>query len=391
MYLSLLVAGIISLIIVLKWDKMDYKEKILAGILILIVFSYTMNHYKNQQMEEAYENMNRSEVEIKSADFSDLNQEELQLLREEMKEVEEMEDTELKKEEGKEDMNNVTTIAHTATTTQPTQQTHADDGLVIPRDVNNQRQIENLERRLKTLNAFQDVTSTTSPQPTNASTDSVPQDLESESEIVQQNDGDATHSIFNPQIIFKEGDSGTDYNFNVKDNTLSVPIGNNSQIDTGSSEWNVPTHNLWSDSTNTENQRSGRIDVLNSGYNASYRNSTNRHNMVNSGNTGNTVQNGYETDGEQVDNNYQNSPKTYYPGYSYMPPSNWSVPQRRAPICVGANPDTTKLPIGIADHGTPINALEVDPIGRILSTEEKVKYTNVGSILPKFAYKEMSN
>ena len=56
--------------------------------------------------------------------------------------------------------------------------------------------------------------------------------------------------------------------------------------------------------------------------------------------------------------------------------------QKRPPVCVNNNPDTTQLPIGIADHGTPINALEVDPIGRILATEEKVKHTNVGSILP---------
>ena len=61
---------------------------------------------------------------------------------------------------------------------------------------------------------------------------------------------------------------------------------------------------------------------------------------------------------------------------------------KRPPVCVNTNPDTTQLPIGIADHGTPINALEVDPIGRILTTEEKVKYTNVGSILPKFTYTE---
>lgn len=384
MYLSLLVAGIISLIIVLKWDKMDYKEKILAGILILIVFSYAMNHYKNQQMEEAYENMNRSEVEIKSADFSDLNQEELQLLREEMKEVEEMEEAKIEEEEKKEKMNDVATVPNVATeTTKQPPAANSDDGLVIPRDRSNQRRIENLERRLKTLNAFQDVPSTTSPQPTDAATDSVPQDLE--------DNEDTPRSIFNPQIIFNEGDSGTNYKVNVKDNTLSIPVGNNNNVNGDTSSWSVPTHDLWSDSENTEYEKSGVLDVLNAGYNASYRNSTNRHNIVNSGNSGNTVENGYKTDGEKVDNKYQNSAKTFYPGYSYMPPSNWNVPQRRAPICVGGNPDTTKLPIGIADHGTPINALEVDPIGRILTTEEKVKYTNVGSILPKFSYKEMSS
>lgn len=380
MYLSLLIAGVISLIIIFKWDKMDYKEKILAGILILIVFSYAMNHYKNQQIEEAYENMNRSEVEIKSADFSDLNQEELQLLREEMKEVERMENADKEEEE----INNVATVPNTSTITRQPPPVNEDDGLVIPRDKNNQAKIQNLERRLKTLNTFDDVVS---PEPTTPSTDSTPMGIDDNG---QQNDSEAPHSIFNPQIIFKEGDSGTDYNLNVKDNTLTIPIANNNKINSDTSEWNVPTHDLWSDSENTESDRSGLIDVLNAGYNSSYRNSTNRHNVINSGNSGNTVD-GYKTDGQNTDVKYQNSTKTFYPGYSYMPPSNWSVPQRRAPICVGANPDTTKLPIGIADHGTPINALEVDPIGRILTTEEKVKYTNVGSILPKFKFNEMTN
>lgn len=382
MYLSLIIAATISLVIALKWDKMDYKEKILAGILILIVFSYAMNHYKNQQMEEAYQNMNQSEVEIKSSDFSDLNQEELKLLREEMEEVERMEEEEAKKREEMADTDNV------KTQTAPIQPSPAnvDDGLVIKPALDNGPRIENLERRIKSINTFDDVTS---PEPTEPNTNSEPMHLDEGATLVQQKHGKGMNSIFNPQIIIKEGDSGTDISFNVKDNTVSIPVANNNSVSSGH-KWSVPTHDLWSDSENTEAEKTATLDVLNAGYNESYRNSTNRHNIVNSGNNGNTV-NGYKTDGENVDANYQNGPKQFYPGYSYMPPSNWNVPQRRAPICVGGNPDTTKLPIGIADHGTPINALEVDPIGRILTTEEKVKYTNVGSILPKFKYTEMSN
>ena len=96
----------------------------------------------------------------------------------------------------------------------------------------------------------------------------------------------------------------------------------------------------------------------------------------------------YDNLRKKPDPEYQKSSKIFYPGYSYLPPNNWDVPQKRAPICVNNNPDTTRLPIGIADHGTPINALEVDPTGRILATEEMVKHTNVGSILPKFNYSE---
>ena len=377
---------------------MDYKEQILAGILILIVFSYAMNHYKNQQMEEAYENMNKSEIEIKSSDYSDLNQEELKLLKEEMEEIERIEDEEEAKKDKIIETENDKTVANAMTTVQP-MATKYDADLVIPRDPNNQTIINNLERRVKSLNQFEDVTTTspqltepqpTEPQPTEPDTDSKPMSLGDDSTLIQQRDGQGMSSIFNPQIIINEGDSGSDINLNVKDNTLSIPLSNNNKVSSGSSNWSTPTHDLWSDSNNAEDDKKSVLNLFNSSYNSSYKKSSNRHNLVNSQNMGNTVD-GYKTDGENVDTNYQNSPKTFYPGYSYMPPSNWSVPQRRAPICINNDPDTTKLPIGIADHGTPINALEVDPIGRILATEEKVKYTNVGSILPKFKYTEVKN
>lgn len=353
---------------------MDYKEKILAGVLIFLVFSYAMNHYKNQQMEEAYENMNRSEIEIKSSDFSDLNQEELKILREEMEEVERIENEEANRDNTNTNtINTQPTIASTTTTQPPPADVDAD--LVIPKDPDNQKKIQNLEYRIKSLNNFEDVAS---PEPTEPNTNSEPMSLGGTQGMT---------SVFNPQIIIKEGDSGKNVSFKIKDNEVSIPLNN-----MGGTNWSVPTHNLWSDDENSEDNKAAVIDTLNAGYNNSYRNSTNRHNIINSGNAGNTgTPNGYQTDGENSDPNYQNSPKTFYPGYSYMPPSNWNVPQRRAPICTGSNPDTTKLPIGVADHGTPINALEVDPIGRILATEEMVKHTNVGSILPKFTYRELSN
>jgi hypothetical protein len=65
--------------------------------------------------------------------------------------------------------------------------------------------------------------------------------------------------------------------------------------------------------------------------------------------------------------------KTYYPGYSFAPPSSWDVPNKPPPKCI---PQTKCLnqPVPILDHGVPANALE---------------YYGVGSIMPKFSYGEL--
>ena len=60
-------------------------------------------------------------------------------------------------------------------------------------------------------------------------------------------------------------------------------------------------------------------------------------------------------------------------GYSYMPPTTWSVPQKRPPVCI---PDQQKVPVAQLTKGVPLDALE---------------YTKVGSILPKFEYQEKYN
>jgi hypothetical protein len=64
--------------------------------------------------------------------------------------------------------------------------------------------------------------------------------------------------------------------------------------------------------------------------------------------------------------------KTYFPGYSYMPPSNWRVPEKRPPVCI-AQKKCLDHPVSVFDKGTPSDALE---------------YYGVGSILPKFTYRE---
>ena len=78
--------------------------------------------------------------------------------------------------------------------------------------------------------------------------------------------------------------------------------------------------------------------------------------------------------------------KTWHPGYTYLPPSNWDVPQKYPPVC-SSNPNVFKL-TGLIDKGLPLNALELNPGGKQATTEESVHLTNIGSMLPKFSFEE---
>ena len=84
--------------------------------------------------------------------------------------------------------------------------------------------------------------------------------------------------------------------------------------------------------------------------------------------------------------------RTYVPGMSYMPPTEWNVPQYHPTtcrqVCNNTFVDTRALPIGIMDPGTPIFALEIGSDGTIAKNENEVTLTNVGSIMPKFTYRE---
>ena len=60
-------------------------------------------------------------------------------------------------------------------------------------------------------------------------------------------------------------------------------------------------------------------------------------------------------------------------GYSFMPATSWSVPQQRPPPCI---PQKSCPVCPVVDKGTPVDAIE---------------WSQVGSILPKFEYKEVYN
>lgn len=90
--------------------------------------------------------------------------------------------------------------------------------------------------------------------------------------------------------------------------------------------------------------------------------------------------------GNLVVKNYTEA-KKWYPGYTYIPPVYWDVPQRHVGACNPNMPNYTKL-TGLVDRGLPINVLELNATGMQADTEDTVTLTNVGSILPKFNYQE---
>ena len=79
--------------------------------------------------------------------------------------------------------------------------------------------------------------------------------------------------------------------------------------------------------------------------------------------------------------------KTFVPGYTYVPPSNWDVPQKHISKCMPPSPNVRQL-TGLVDRGLPLNVLELNPDGSIANSEESVTMTNVGSLMPKFVYQE---
>lgn len=92
--------------------------------------------------------------------------------------------------------------------------------------------------------------------------------------------------------------------------------------------------------------------------------------------------------GNLVVRNYTQA-KKWMPGYTYVPPVYWDVPQRHVSICQPAGPNVRKL-TGLIDRGLPINALELNPDGSQAQTENTVTMTNLGSLIqrPQFNYQE---
>ena len=170
-----------------------------------------------------------------------------------------------------------------------------------------------------------------------------------------------------------------------------------------------PTHNLWGDDHSYYDQWTRSMDAYNKGrwnpnqykrpsdyidYHNPARYGTNTPDSDTNNNATSSDKKqcaGYDNldvdkDGNLLVREYKYA-KKYFPGYTYVPPDHWDVPQKRAGVCREDGPNVRKL-TGLVDRGLPINALELNPDGSIADEEADVKLTNVGSIMPKFKYFE---
>ena len=87
------------------------------------------------------------------------------------------------------------------------------------------------------------------------------------------------------------------------------------------------------------------------------------------------------------DSNLSPSQQLAINSYNILPPScNWDVPQQRPPVCITNN--AIDNPIGVGNFAPLVNMLELNPDGTQSTSESRVKFTNVGSLLPKFDFKE---
>ena len=381
-YLPIILLIVVSYIIYLKIDRnnLNCSNNWILLLCFIIVFGSSVKLLRLQESKEAFEN--RKTTEIYSSKYEDLDEEELK------DDINELIDSKDRLENSSITNNNLTN-----STSENIKEN--DDNF---NDINNEN-VDDFDRlisegnkleehlndiqnpKYKTNEKFEETVVKTRNRRTQKNKEE--EAAASGGTIIKQEKGEGISSIFSPQIIIKEGDEDSIY-FKRTSGGPEIPVAKRRRRP---KHWMEPEKDLWSDQHSYYDN-----DITQDPWNKAVGNWNKAH--TSSVNTRNQCGNYNDIDREQQERykqgqQYQNSPKSFYPGYSYLPPNNWDVPQKRAPICVNNNPDTTKLPIGIADHGTPIFALEVDPIGRILATEEKIKHTNVGSILPKFSYQEM--
>ena len=212
-------------------------------------------------------------------------------------------------------------------------------------------------------------------------------------------------NAFNPQIIIygdgKNGSSGSSGQnnsslyLNNQQTSLNSSVSSvNSAISSSTNNFNVAPRAIdeylrpRSDIFNTNNPAPGTdpFEWMTRFFNQN----TGSHN---SGDTATCpIEKPYAEEGRGRFNTATLTNRTYVPGMSYMPPTEWNVPQYHPTtcrqVCNNTFIDTRALPIGIMDPGTPIFALEIGGDGTIAKTEDDVTLTNVGSIMPKFTYRE---
>jgi hypothetical protein len=238
--------------------------------------------------------------------------------------------------------------------------------------------------------------------------------------IIQKDTGGEQSSVFNPQIILMgNGGAGSGTN-----GTSNRSIGNSNNSNANAFSLNASTSTAVNNQIASSSQSSSattvnnfgvtprvideylrpRSDIFNGG--SGEVGSANPFDwmkdflQVQNSRTGNAngstascpVSKPYADDSVGRFNSATLTNRTYVPGMAYMPPAEWNMPQTRdnncRQVCNNIDINTRALPIGIMDHGTPVFALEIGNDGTIAKTEDDVRYTNVGSIMPKFEYRE---
>jgi hypothetical protein len=135
---------------------------------------------------------------------------------------------------------------------------------------------------------------------------------------------------------------GDGYNYSY-DNTESSSVLNTQE----------PTHNIWS--TNEDGSENTRPDYV----------------------LGDPYQN-YSTPSQQLAIN----------SYNILPAScKWDVPQQRPSACIASNPIAN--PVGVGNFAPLVNMLELNSDGTQAASESRVRFTNIGSVMPKFNFAEV--
>lgn len=213
---------------------------------------------------------------------------------------------------------------------------------------------------------------------------------------ISQTDVKGTGNIFNPQVIVKSGsDGGQSISYSSDGGQSSTPVYSSAK------SWQKPDNDLW------EPANAGHIPerpvntITSGGGTCTYNDPMGDINQNIVDNYGRAYKNRkscgtyHKQPDSEGDSEYPYSVKStdmskvYVSGYSFSPPSTWDVPQKYPPVCL---PDKSRggcCPQGIFDRGTPTNVLELNSQGEQCMTEGECQLTNIGSIMPKFEFREI--
>lgn len=197
---------------------------------------------------------------------------------------------------------------------------------------------------------------------------------------VSQSGIDGTGNIFTPQIIIQNDENGQSVGMR------STPNEKVQTVYKSNRNWQTPANNLYGDE---EIPYTGLgkdpWDNVEENMRRSYK--QHKEDKRSCGGLTNPF-NANDSSIEQNNRTMEKNKTNYRPGYSFMPPTEWDVPQERPPVCI---PDKWVRPSAVFDRGTPLNVLELDENGDMLMDENRVTFTNVGSIMPRFRYEEFTS